>query len=75
MVPSISLLGSTGSIGRQTLEVCARLGVRVEALTARRNIDLLERQARQFRPRLVVLWEREDALDRKSTRLNSSHIL
>ena len=62
MVPSISLLGSTGSIGRQTLEVCARLGVRVEALTARRNIDLLERQARQFRPRLVVLWEREDAL-------------
>ena len=62
MTRSVSLLGSTGSIGRQTLDVCRRLGLRVEALTARRNIDLLERQARRFKPRLVALWEREDAL-------------
>ncbi len=63
MITSISLLGSTGSIGRQTLDVCAALGVRVEALTARCNIDLLERQARQFRPKLVALYELEPALD------------
>lgn len=63
MIKSISLLGSTGSIGRQTLEVCAELGVRVEALTAHHNIDLLERQIRQFRPRLAALWELEPALE------------
>ena len=57
MTKAISLLGSTGSIGRQTLEVCAELGIRVEALTAHHNIDLLEQQTRQFQPRLVVLYE------------------
>ena len=55
MVKAISLLGSTGSIGRQTLEVCEALGIRVDALTARQNIDLLERQARQFHPKLVEI--------------------
>ena len=63
MVKAISLLGSTGSIGRQTLEVCEALGIRVEALTARQNIDLLERQARQFHPKLVVLSRLEPALE------------
>ena len=63
MTNSISLLGSTGSIGRQTLEVCREMGIRVEALTAHHNIDLLERQARQFLPRLVVLYEMEAALE------------
>ncbi len=63
MTKAISLLGSTGSIGRQTLEVCQEMGIRVEALTAHHNIDLLERQARQFRPRLVVLYEMEAALE------------
>lgn len=63
MVRAISLLGSTGSIGRQTLEVCAQLGVRVEALTAHHNIDLIEQQARQFRPRLVVLYDMEAAVE------------
>lgn len=57
MTKAISLLGSTGSIGRQTLDVCSELGIRVEALTAHSNIDLLEQQTRQFRPRLVVLYE------------------
>ena len=57
MTKAISLLGSTGSIGRQTLEVCAQLGIRVEAITAHHNIDLLEQQTRQFKPRLVVLYE------------------
>ena len=61
MTKAISLLGSTGSIGRQTLEVCAELGIRVEALTAGRNMELLAQQARQFQPRLVVLQEEADA--------------
>ena len=63
MTRSISLLGSTGSIGRQTLEVCGQLGVRVAALAAQRNIDLLEQQARQFRPRLAVLYEVDAAVE------------
>lgn len=62
MTKAISLLGSTGSIGRQTLDVCLEMGIRVEALTAHSNIDLLEQQARQFKPRLVVLFEKEAAL-------------
>lgn len=61
MTKSISLLGSTGSIGRQTLDVCLELGIKVEALTAHSNIDLLEEQTRQFLPRLVVLYEEDTA--------------
>ena len=61
MTKAISLLGSTGSIGRQTLDVCLELGIRVEALTAHSNIDLLEQQARQFKPRLVVLYDESGA--------------
>ena len=61
MTNTISLLGSTGSIGRQTLDVCQELGIRVAALTAHSNIDLLEQQTRQFRPRLVVLYEEKAA--------------
>ena len=47
MVNAISVLGSTGSIGRQTLAAAEHLGLRVAALTAQRKIDLLEQQARQ----------------------------
>ena len=63
MTNTISILGSTGSIGRQTLEVCRELGVRVAALTAGRNIDLLEEQAREFRPQLAAVSELEPALE------------
>ena len=52
---SLAILGSTGSIGTQTLEVAASCGHRVLALTAHHNIDLLERQARTFHPILPVL--------------------
>ena len=48
MTKTISLLGSTGSIGRQTLQVARELGLTVAALTANRQVDLLERQAREF---------------------------
>ena len=57
MVQTISLLGSTGSIGRQTLDVCREQGIRVAALTARSSLDLLEEQARAFRPRLVAVTD------------------
>jgi len=63
MVKAISLLGSTGSIGRQTLDVCREQGVRVAALTAHSNIDLLEQQAREFRPRLAAVYDLEPALE------------
>ncbi|MCI6614000.1 MAG: 1-deoxy-D-xylulose-5-phosphate reductoisomerase [Clostridiales bacterium] len=61
MSKSISVLGSTGSIGRQTLQVAEELGLHVTALTAGRQIDLLEQQARQFRPCLAAVYEESAA--------------
>ena len=61
MSKSISVLGSTGSIGRQTLQVAEELGLRVAALTAGRQIDLLEQQARQFCPCLAAVYEESAA--------------
>ena len=57
MVQSISVLGSTGSIGRQTLAAAEHLGLPIAALTAGRKIDLLEEQARRFRPRFVAVYD------------------
>lgn len=51
----IVLLGSTGSIGVQTLEVCRLHGYRVKALSAYSRAELLERQAREFRPEAVCI--------------------
>lgn len=51
---ALSVLGSTGSIGRQTLEVAAACGHRVLALTVHHNIALLEQQARTFHPILAA---------------------
>lgn len=53
----IALLGSTGFVGRQSLEVIAALGCRVTALTANRNVELLEAQCRKFKPRLAVCMD------------------
>ena len=60
MQRAISILGCTGSIGRQTAAVAEHLGIRVSALTANRKIDLLERQARLFKPSFVAVYD-EDA--------------
>ena len=60
MVRSISILGCTGSIGRQTAAVAKHTGIRVAALTANRKIDMLEQQAREFKPALVAVFD-EDA--------------
>ena len=59
----ISLLGSTGSIGRQSLEVIAACGMQVAALTANRNVDLIEEQCRRFRPELAVLMDEAAAAE------------
>ena len=57
MIRSISILGSTGSIGRQTLDVAQKLDLTVTALTAKENVELMEQQARQFKPRLAVMTD------------------
>ena len=65
MTRCVSLLGSTGSIGRQSLEVMAALGLSVGALSAHRSVALLEEQARQFKPELAVLTDEKAAADLK----------
>ena len=65
MVHAISVLGSTGSIGRQTLGAAEHLGLRVAALTAQRKIDLLEQQARKFHPAFVAVYDEQAARDFK----------
>lgn len=59
----ISLLGSTGSIGQNTLKVAAHLGIEVVALAAKSNIDLLEEQARCFHPQLIAVFDQDKALE------------
>ena len=65
MVNSISILGCTGSIGRQTAAVAEYTGIRVAALTANRQIDRLEEQARKFHPELVAVYDTEAARQMK----------
>ena len=65
MTKTITILGSTGSIGRQTLSVADELGLRVAALTAERNVELLEAQCRQYRPELAVLTDEAAAEELK----------
>ena len=55
MKSNITILGSTGSIGRQTLDVVRALGLHVTALTADSSVDLMERQVREFAPCLAVM--------------------
>ncbi|MEA4954091.1 MAG: 1-deoxy-D-xylulose-5-phosphate reductoisomerase [Pseudoflavonifractor sp.] len=62
---TIALLGSTGSIGRQSLEVAEALGLTITALTANRSVKLLEEQCRKFRPRLAVCMDPAAAAELK----------
>ncbi len=60
----IAILGSTGSIGTQTLEVArANKDIRVLGISAGKNIKKLEEQAREFSPRLVAVWEESAAAE------------
>lgn len=63
MSKTISILGSTGSIGRQTLDVAEQMGLRVAAITARSSVDRVEEQVRKFRPSLAVLTDEAAARD------------
>ena len=63
MKRTISILGSTGSIGRQTLEVAEACGHRVAALTVKGSVELAEEQARKFRPELVAAVDEKAAAD------------
>ena len=62
----IAILGSTGSIGTQTLEIVRTNGdLEVTALAAGNNIDLLEKQIREFKPKLAAVWKEERANELK----------
>ena len=63
MSKTISILGSTGSIGRQTLDVAEQLGLQVAAITAHASVERMEEQARKFRPALAVLTDEAAARD------------
>ncbi len=62
----IAVLGSTGSIGTQTLEIVrTNQDIKVTALAAGNNIELLEQQIREFSPRVVAVWKEERAKELK----------
>ena len=69
----LSILGSTGSIGRQTLELARECSYRVEALACNKNIDLLIRQIEEFKPRLVSVGDADTARELKE-RLKASSL-
>ena len=63
----IAVLGSTGSIGTQTLEIVrTNQDIEVTALAAGSNITLLEEQIREFRPGLAAVWDEDRAAELKS---------
>ena len=69
----LSLIGSTGSVGRQTLEVLDHLGQKPVVLAARNNVKALEEQCRRYLPKLAVLADENAAKDLK-TRLSDTNI-
>lgn len=62
MVNCVSILGSTGSIGRQSLDIVAHLNIPVAALTAGTNVERMAAQCRRFRPKLAVMATYEAAI-------------
>ncbi|MBR3962271.1 MAG: 1-deoxy-D-xylulose-5-phosphate reductoisomerase [Oscillospiraceae bacterium] len=70
----LSILGSTGSIGTQALDVCRNLGFEVVALAAGSNAELLEKQAREFKPKMVALYD-EKAAKGLSIKLSDTDII
>ncbi len=66
MVKYVSVLGSTGSIGRQSLDIISRMDVKVVALTAGSSVERMAQQCRQFRPELAVMATEASALGLKA---------
>ncbi|MBS6464761.1 MAG: 1-deoxy-D-xylulose-5-phosphate reductoisomerase [Firmicutes bacterium] len=60
---SVAVLGSTGSVGRQALDVARYHGLRVDCLAARASVDLLEEQVREFSPRFCAVSDPDAARD------------
>lgn len=73
IIKNIALLGSTGSIGTQTLDVCRMHGIRPIALCAAKNTELLEKQAREFMPEAVCIYDENRYSDMKQ-RLSDTYI-
>lgn len=65
MTEKLILLGSTGSIGTQALEVAESKNIKITALTARKNVKLMEQQVRQFKPKYAVMEDEEAAKELK----------
>ena len=65
IIKNIALLGSTGSIGTQTLDVCRMHGIKPIALCAAKNTELLEKQAREFMPEAVCIYDENRYSDMK----------
>ncbi len=65
MKKNISIIGSTGSIGTQTLEVARHLGIGITAITASTSVDLMEKQVREFAPSIAVLRDESAAIELK----------
>jgi len=63
MKTRLSILGSTGSIGTQALDVVRKLDLKVEALTANSNVKLIEQQIREFKPKFVAIMDSVAAKD------------
>lgn len=61
MKKNIAILGSTGSIGTQTLEVAKALNIKVNAISGNKNVSLLEQQAREFKPEIIAVFEEKNA--------------
>lgn len=70
---TISLIGSTGSIGTQTLSVVKEQGYRVVALAAYRNVKLLEQQVREYQPEIVCIYDK-DCYSELAERLNDCNV-
>ncbi|MCQ2486309.1 MAG: 1-deoxy-D-xylulose-5-phosphate reductoisomerase [Clostridia bacterium] len=65
MTENLCILGSTGSIGTQALDVARKHGINITALTASSSVDIMEKQVREFRPEKVALLDEEAAADLK----------
>ena len=62
---NLSILGSTGSIGTQSLETARKCGYSVSALSAYSNVDLIEAQIREFKPKIAALVDENSAKELK----------
>ena len=77
MAKNITILGSTGSIGTQTLDVVREIGgISIKAMTTNTRIELFEKQIREFKPELVCVMNAEKAKElEKRKGLKKKHIM